>query len=97
MDHLTLKQAIEAYRDEYLVERNFAPLKRRLLSLAPLYVQRDDQHVGLIRLLTLALRVLCLLEGVVHQRLGEQKAELAGLLVGNPKCRTAQPIAERLL
>ena len=96
-EHLTVEQAIEAYRDEYLVERNFARLKGRPLSLAPLYVQRDDHRVGLVRLLTLALRVLTLLEGVVRQRLGEQKEELAGLFAGNPKRRTTQPTAERLL
>ncbi|EFH80955.1 IS1634 family transposase [Ktedonobacter racemifer] len=97
MDHLTLEQAVEAYRDEYLVERNFARLKGQPLSLAPLYVQRDDHRIGLVRLLTLALRVLTVLEGVVRQRLGEQKEELAGLFAGNPKRRTAQPTAERLL
>src|SRR5262249_41664024 len=70
-EHLTLEQAVEAYRDEYLVERNFARLKGHPLSLAPLYVQRDDHRVGLVRLLTLALRVLTLLEGVVRQHLGE--------------------------
>jgi transposase len=96
-EQLTLEHAVEAYRDEYLVERNFARLKGCPLSLAPLYVQRDDHRVGLVRLLTLALRVLTLLEGVVRQRLGEQKEELAGLFAGNPKRRTAQPTAERLL
>src|SRR5215472_3188819 len=95
--HLTLEQAVEAYRDEYLVERNFSRLKGHPLSLAPLYVQRDDHRIGLVRLLTLALRVLTLLESVVRQRLGEQKEELAGLFAGNPKRRTAQPTAERLL
>jgi transposase len=96
-EHLTLDQAVEAYRDEYLVERNFSRLKGRPLSLAPLYVQRDDHRVGLVRLLTLALRVITLLEGVVRQRLSEQKTELAGLFAGNPKRRTSQPPTERLL
>jgi len=96
-EQLTLEQAVEAYRDEYLVERNFSRLKGRPLSLAPLYVQRDDHRIGLVRLLTLALRVLTLLEGVVRQRLSAQKEELAGLFAGNPKRRTAQPTAERLL
>jgi transposase len=96
-DHLSLQQAVEAYRDEYLVERNFSRLKGHPLSLTPLYVQRDDHRVGLVRLLTLALRVLTLLEGVVRQRLHEQQRELAGLFAGNPKRRTSQPTAERLL
>src|SRR5213082_2477318 len=91
--HLSLQQAVKAYRDEYLVERNFSRLKGHPLSLAPLYVQRDDHRVGLVRLLTLALRVLTLLEGVVRQRLHEQHSELAGLFAGNPKRRTSQPTA----
>ncbi len=65
--------------------------------MAPLYVQRDDHRVGLVRLLTIALRVLTLLEGVVRQRLQELKGELSGLYAGNPKRRTNQPTAERLL
>jgi len=96
-DHLSLEQAVEAYRDEYVVERNFSRLKGRPLGLAPLYVQRDDHRVGLVRLLTLALRVITVLEGVVRQSLSEQKMELAGLFAGNPKRRTSQPTTERLL
>jgi transposase len=95
--HLTLEQAVEAYRDEYLVERNFSRLKGHPLSLAPLYVQRDDHRVGLVRLLTIALRVMTLLEGVVRHRLREQQMELAGLFSGNPKRRSSQPTTERLL
>ena len=95
--HLTLEQAVDAYRNEYLVERNFLRLKGHPLGLTPLYVQRDDHRVGLVRLLTLALRVLTVLEGVVRQRLGAQQQELAGLFAGNPKRQTPQPTAERLL
>jgi len=97
IEHLTLQQAVEAYRDEYLVERNFARLKGRPLSLAPLYVQRDDHRVGLVRLLTIALRIMTLLEGALRQRLREQQMELAGLFAGNPKRRTSLPTTERLL
>ena len=52
-DDMTLEQAVEAYRDEYRVERCFERLKGHPLSLAPMYVQRDDHRVGLVRLLTL--------------------------------------------
>jgi transposase len=96
-EHLTLEQSVEVYRDEYRVERCFERLKGHPLSLAPMYVQRDDHRVGLVRLLTIALRVLTLLEGVVRQNLHKQKRELAGLYAGNPKRRTNQPTAERLL
>ena len=59
--------------------------------------QRDDHRVGLVRLLTIALRVLTVLEGVIRQNLEKQKRELSGLYAGNPKRRTNQPTAERLL
>ncbi len=95
--HLGFKQAVLAYRDEYLVERNFGRLKGHPLSLSPMYVERDDHATGLVRLLTIALRVLTLLEFVVRRRLAESGSVLAGLYAGNPKRATAQPTAERLL
>ena len=94
---LGLTAAVEAYRDEYLVERNFSRLKGHPLSLGPLYVQRDDHRVGLIRLLTIALRVVTVLEGEVRHALAEHHQEIAGLFAGNPKRRTAHPTTERLL
>ncbi|MBV9689472.1 MAG: hypothetical protein JO202_07150 [Ktedonobacteraceae bacterium] len=60
-------------------------------------MQRDDHRVGLIRLLTIALRVVTVLEGVVRSALAEQCQQIAGLFAGNPKRRTAQPTTERLL
>jgi len=96
-DQLSLEQAVLAYREEYLVEHNFARLKGKPLSLTPMYLQ-DDRHVtGLIRLLSIGLRVLTLLEGTVRQHLAESQATLAGLYAGNPKRTTARPSAEALL
>ena len=59
-EQLSLEQAVLAYRSEYLVERSLGRLKGRPLSLTPMYVQRDDHATGLIRLLSIALRVLTL-------------------------------------
>lgn len=94
---LTLEQAVLAYRDEYLVERGFGRLKGRSLSLTPMYLADDDRATGLIRWLTVGLRVLTLLEGVVRRRLQETGAQLAGLYAGNPTRATARPSAESLL
>lgn len=96
-EHLSLEQAVLAYRSEYLVERSLGRLKGRPLSLRPMYVQRDDHATGLIRLLSIALRVLTLLEFVVRRQLTADGATLAGLYAGNPKRETARPTAERLL
>ncbi len=94
---LSLEQAVLAYREEYLVEHGFGRLKGKPLSLSPLYVQSDQRATGLIRLLSIGLRVLTLLEFRVRQRLADTQESLAGLYAGNPKRTTQRPTAEALL
>lgn len=94
---LTLEQAVLAYREEYLVERGVGRLKGKPLSLAPMYVQSDQRATGLIHLLSVALRILTLLEGRCRQRLADQHESLPGLYAGNPKRTTSRPTAEALL
>lgn len=94
---LPLPQAVLAYRDEWLVERNCARLKGRALSLAPLWVRRDDHALGLTRLLTLAARVLAVAEYQVRRTLAQDHRTLGGLYPGQPTRTTAQPTTERLL
>ena len=94
---LTLAQAVLAYRNEYLIERNFGRLKGRTLSLTPMYLANDNRATGLMRWLTVGLRILTLLEGVVRRRLSASGAQLAGLYAGNPTRTTARPTAESLL
>ena len=95
--NLSLKQAVRAYRDEYLTERGFARLKGFPLSLTPIYLQREDHITGLIRLLSIGLRVLTLLEFQVRRHLDKNQEKLAGLYAGNPQRKTARPTAEMLL
>ena len=96
-EQLSFEQAVLAYRQEYLVERSFGRLKGRPLSLTPMYVHRDEHATGLIRLLSIGLRVLTLLEYVVRRQLAAQGEKLAGLYAGNAKRETDRPTAERLL
>jgi transposase len=72
-------------------------LKGRPLSLTPMYVQRDDYATELIRWLSIALRVLTLVEFGVRRQLAAEEATLDGLYAGNAKRETARPTAERLL
>ena len=62
-----------------------------------MYVQRDDHATGLIRLLSIALRVLTLLEFVGRRQLAAAGTKLSGLYAGNARRETARPTAERLL
>ncbi len=94
---LSLEQAVREYRHEYHIERGFGRLKGAPLSLAPMFVKREDQVVGLTHLLSLALRVLMLMEFVVRRSLKQQGATLVGLHKENPRKASATPTAERLL
>jgi len=94
---LPLAAAVKAYRGQFRIERGFGRLKGRALSLAPLYLQQEAHVVGLIRLLSLALRVLCLIEFVVRRGLSAAKESLEGLYAGQPKRATEQPTSEALL
>jgi transposase len=94
---LSLVQGVQEYRQEYHVERSFGCLKGSPLSIAPLFVQRDDQVAGLTHLLSLALRVLTLMEFVVRRRLKQQGMVLVGLYKESPRKATSTPTAERLL
>src|SRR5439155_12984494 len=84
-EQLSLEQAVLAYREEYLIERGFGRVIGRPLSVRPLQLASDQRVKGLLRLLSLGLRVLCLLEYQVRCQLAAQRQELAGLYAGNPK------------
>ncbi|PYL82319.1 MAG: hypothetical protein DMF21_02675 [Verrucomicrobia bacterium] len=94
---LSLAHAVLASRSAYQVERSLGRLTGRPLSLTPMDVQRDDHAPGRIRLWSIALRVLTLVECVGRRQLATEGAKLAGLYAGNPKRETDRPTAERLL
>jgi transposase len=94
---LSLTQAVDVYRDAYLHEHGYSRLKGTPLSLTPMYLQKDEQITGLIRLLSLALRLLTLLEFMVRKQLAQEKSELAGIYAGNRTRKTKTPRTETLL
>lgn len=94
---LTFSQAVLEYRHEYRIEQDFGRFKGDRLRIAPMFVTREDQVVGLPRLLSLGVRVLTLLEFVARESLREQTRPLAGLYPGQPAKVTKVPTAERLL
>jgi transposase len=94
---LALPQVVWAYRGQYRVEDDWSRLKGRPLGLTPLYLQDEKRIQGLVYLLSLALRVLTLLEWVARERLRQEGAKLRGIYAGQPGRQTARPSAELLL
>lgn len=94
---LSFEEAILEYRNEYLVERGFGRLKGRHLALAPMFVKRDDQVVGLPRFLSLAVGILTLVESTVRNQLKAEQTKIAGLYLDSSRKETDRPTAERIL
>jgi transposase len=97
VEQLSLVEAVLTYREEWQIERGFHRLKGAPLSIAPLFVKRDDQVTGLIHLLSIAVRLLTLIEFVVRRTLKREQAQLVGLHAENPKKGMDKPTTERLL
>jgi transposase len=96
-EQLSVEQAVLAYREEYVVERSLGRLKGQPLALRPMYLAREDHATGLVRLLTIALRVLTVVEFGVRRALATTGSRLEGLYAGQATRATARPTAERLL
>lgn len=96
-EQMSLSQTVCHYRNAPIMENTFHLLKDRPLGISPLYVRNDDQICGLTRLLTLALRILTLIQTQIRQSLQRTGEELSGLYDGQPKRTTNQPTTVRLL
>lgn len=96
---LETSEVVLAYREQYLIEHPIGRLKGAPLSLSPVYLSRDEHVSGLVRLLTIAVRVLSLLEYGIRQQLAAtaEAEELRGLYAGQPSRGTRRPTAERVL
>ena len=94
---LSLGEAVLAYRAQFIVERGFNRYRGKILGLTPLFLSSPTRIKGLIRLLSIGLRVLCLVEFAVREALREKGEKLNGIYPGNPKRATAKPTTEMML
>lgn len=96
-EKLSLLHCVLTYREGWCLERDFHLIKDKPLGISPLYLQTDEQIIGLTRLLTIGLRVLTWMEIRVREELKTKKEKLSGLYVGQPSRQTSQPTALLLL
>jgi len=94
---LALPLVVWAYRGQYRIEDDWSRLKGRSLGLTPVYLHEEGRIQGLVYLLSLALRVLILVEWVARERLRQEQARLQGIYAGQPGRKTDRPSAELLL
>jgi transposase len=94
---LPLTGVVLAYREQYQIEHGIRRLKGRPLGLSPLYLLTDQRMIGLINLLTIALRVLTLIEFRLRQALAAEGKTLTGVYAGQKGRQTRRPSTELLL
>jgi len=92
-----LAAVVWAYRGQHRVERVWSRLKGRPLSLTPLYLQEESRIDGLALLLSVAVRLLTLMEGTVRQKLADADVGLTGVYPGQRGRLARRPSAELLL
>jgi transposase len=90
-------RCIAVYHGQAVQERGFSRLKTRNLQIRPVYLRDAQRIAGLAWLLTLALRVLTLVEHRVREALAAQQEEVAGLNPAQRGQTTARPTTERLI
>jgi transposase len=95
-ERLSLHQAVAAYRGQIIEENVFRRLHGKLLSITPLYVQREDHAQGLIHLLSLGARLLALGDYLAREALAKTGEELADIYAGNAGRSTPRPTSERM-
>ena len=94
---LSLTGVVWGYRGQYQIEKGWSRLKGRPLSLTPMYLADESRMEGLVLLLSVALRVLTLVQWVARQHLQENAEPLRGLYPGQAGRKTSRPSAALLL
>ena len=97
IEQLSLAQAVIYYRDQWQLEHGFHRFKRGQLPALPIYLANEDRIIGLMFVLTIALRFFTLIEFQVRRQLKAEEQKIAGLYAGNPKRQTKRPTTEQLL
>jgi transposase len=94
---LNLAGVVWGYRGQNRLEDNWSRLKGQPLGLTPMYLQYESRILGLVLLLSVALRLLTVVEWTVRKKLQETEQTLKGLYAGQPGRQAKRPSAELLL
>jgi len=96
-NELSMQDVVLTYRDQYIIEHQFHRLKGKALSLAPMFIQRDDRIDGLVKFLTIVMRPLVIIEKKVRDSLKRRGQGLSGLFEYNPTKIVNYPRTEKII
>jgi len=96
-EEVSLQTCVNHYRANWRGERNYNRLKGEPVGIDPIFVRNDDQIIGLTNLLTVAVRLECLIEVQVARGLQSESKEIKGLYPGLANKGTDHPTAVAML
>ena len=96
-NRLLTKDILPRYREEYRIEQQFHKLLTKTTNLLPLYLKNENRIEALLRLLTLALQFVAIIQYEVREALEEQEEVLTDLIPGNKNRKVYKPTAELML
>jgi transposase len=94
---MSVAQVVWGYRGQYRIENDWSRLEGRPLGLTPVYLQDEGRMQGLVYPLSVASRMLTLVEWQVRERLRQEGTTSQGVYAGQPSRETVRPSAELLL
>lgn len=93
---LPFADCVFKYRHQSNIEHNFNHLRNKVAHLVPVFLQKESRIIGLVHILSLALKVCAVLEYKIADALHKTNAELSNIYEGNPKRSTPRPSAKRI-
>lgn len=95
--YLTFSSAYKFFRKTmYVIEIGFHVLKD-YINISPLFVRKQDQILGMTRLLILALKILTLMTAEIRANMKKDNIVLKGLYAGQSARKHPSPTAQSLL
>lgn len=90
-------ELVRCYRDEYRIEHLFDFMINRDAGILPIYLHKEHRVKGLIRLLSVGMKFIMLLQYRVREALQAKKKQLKELYPGNKNRSTNMPTTPMLL
>lgn len=96
LQRLSFMKAILLYRGQSTLENNYRALKSHL-GISPLHVRKEGRIKGLSRLLSIALRLIMLIQFRIRESLASSGDVIKGLEKGKPNSTTNKPTTQSIL
>ena len=97
-ERLSFQQSYNHYRgSQYIIENSFHVIKDKPIGIRPIFVWKDEQVKGLMRLLTLCLKVSTIISSKLRFSLQRSKVSLQEVYAGQPKKKTTSPMTKTIL